>query len=242
MTNADAPKPKDGNGNGAEPRRPSQARLTIDGLRALLAAQPGALAWDVVWRTLKTQVAATVLTFAHKLGCTAAPARGAPGRGGARAAAGGASAFAARPAHCDAHWQLFALDVVLDARGRSFVVEINPDPSLKYRSDVIWCRDLGLYGDLYAITGLRPRARRWPCAAARALDALCAGVARAGRARAPAPAHAMVLEHEHRGGFELAFPSAAWREDFPEAAQIVQAMPGAERSYDAFAEYLKAGA
>ena len=42
VTNADAPKPKDGNGNGAEPRRPSQARLTIDGLRALLAAQPGA--------------------------------------------------------------------------------------------------------------------------------------------------------------------------------------------------------
>ena len=57
---------------------------------------------------------------------------------------------------CGAAHAILGVDIVLDKLAFPFVVEVNPDPSLRFRSEGIWCYDAERTMQELSLTGLLP--------------------------------------------------------------------------------------
>ena len=85
---------------------------------------------------------------------------------------------------CGSLFQQFGMDFIVDTKGQVWLLELNPDPSLKFRNEEILQDDLARDRDIFRMTGLlKPHLATWTNVANAVERTICRCVSHVCRAR-----------------------------------------------------------
>lgn len=145
-----------------------------------------------IWRDMRTAIAKTMASVAKPLSCRPNIGR--------------------RPYPCKSAFQMFGVDILMNADGHSWVIEANTQPGFTNRGTMMWQLHTEMIGDLMTLTGVMPNLDNHID-----VEELRAFLVERGFGAA-ASMHAvdlevvatMVKEYAFRGNFDLAFPDPRW--------------------------------
>lgn len=99
---------------------------------------------------------------------------------------------------CGAAFQQFGMDAIVDSAGVVWLLELNADPSLKFRNEAILADDVSRDADIYRMSGLlKPTVQAWQAAYGSALRHVC----QTGHDRTPTFLYRRQLERAFSGDF-----------------------------------------
>merc|ERR1719231_1177453 len=124
--------------HGTEEESSEYTKWSMRALIAYAARELGIEQRDI-WLNIRSAIAKTMASVAKPLSCR-------PNIG-------------KRPYPCASAFQMFGIDVLLNDKGKAWVIEANTQPGFTNRGTMMWQLHTEMIGDLMHITGVMPNAR-----------------------------------------------------------------------------------